>query len=345
MNINKLSYNTILTRRADNSYSPRKQVSFGKFWDNPITSPQHDSIESLYINRPAIVPYSFAQKVFIPNKDIKRMNIPGDWVKIKSGGVDLHSWYIPPKPGKDTVLFCHGNGINLTHSKTVAKELADGGYGVLMVEYEGYGKNKGTPTEKKLYQNAKDAAKWLNNEKGTPNNNIILIGHSLGGPVAANTAASVSEQNHYKALILDSTIPNMATLIKSWIDKHYIVKINEPKKNYTIDRIRKDLQEGGGVFETDKAIPNIPKRTKILVIHSVKDNLVDKTVGEKTMRVVKRYRPDSGTYWDDTSNIFHNHQNYIARMDENLDFISSIPLQPSGVKAKTAFERYRELQK
>ncbi|MFA6990093.1 MAG: alpha/beta fold hydrolase, partial [Candidatus Gastranaerophilaceae bacterium] len=228
--------------------------------------------------------------------------------------------------GKPTVLFCHGNAENITTTQIVAKQLAAKGNGVLMVEYEGYGKSQGASSENKLYQNAIDAAKFLNEKKGIPNNQIILMGHSLGGPIAAHTAASVSEENHFKGLILDSTVPSMADLVKSWIDKDYIAQIDEPKENYSIDRVSEDLKAGGGLFATEKFIPNIPKSTKILVVHSMNDNIVDETVGKKLMETAKTSRPDVDTFWEKSS--FKSHQNYTCRMSKILDFISSPESNP-----------------
>lgn len=320
------------------SKSPKKQLQFRSngfqnldefiksypnvdaFIKNYPQEPRH--VVFLKFTKPKVYPYKAISTVFLPKKDMAPIEIKGEPVVVRSGNVDLNCWFIPPQPGNPTVLFCHGNAENFTTTQTVAKQLAESGNGVMMVDYEGYGKNLGTPSEDKLYQNAIDAAKFLNEKKEIPNNQIIVMGHSLGGPIAAHTAASVSEENHFKGLILDSTVPNMASLVKSWIDNEYIALIDEPKQNYTVERIKNDLKAGGGVFPTEEFIPKIPKSTKILVVHSFEDNVVDGTVGKKLMQVVKASRPDAVTIWEDKSS--KSHQDYICRMSKVTNFISSL---------------------
>lgn len=334
MNIDHLSLkNPISFKKSKSTHTHKKPVHFGS--NNLQSSPTVDTFIKRYPEEPKNVvflkfaipkfyPYKAISTVFVPKKDTLPIEIPGEPVTVRSGNVDLSCWFIPPKPGKPTILFCHGNNTNFTTTQLVAKQLAEAGNGVMMADYEGYGKNPGTPSEDKLYQNALDAAKFLNENKGIPNNQIILMGHSLGGPIAAHTAASVSEQNHFKGLVLDSTVPNMATLVKSWIDNDYVATIDEPKQNYTLERVKQDLKSGGGAFPTEEFIPKVPKSTKILVVHSFNDNVVDGTVGKKLMQTVKASRPDAETYWDPNGRLCH--EDYNCRMPKVLDFIASLPL-------------------
>lgn len=325
---NTLLFNPISSIRSDCSYSAKKQVNFGQNTPKePQKAKEEDSfiksnVASLKFIMPKNYPYKEISKVFVYKEDKSNMEIKGEPAVVKSGDVDLNCWFVPPQPGKPTVLWCHGNAENITATQIVAKQLFEKGNGVMMVEYEGYGKNKGTPSENKLYQNAIDSAKYLNEKKQIPNNRIIVMGHSLGGPIAAHTAASVSEENHFKGVILDSTVPTMTHLVKSWIDNEYIALIDEPKENYSVDRVREDLKAGGGLFETEKSIPNIPKSTKILVIHSSRDNIVDETVGKKLMETVKASRPDAETYWEENST--KSHINYTCRIPKVLDFIDKL---------------------
>jgi pimeloyl-ACP methyl ester carboxylesterase len=329
MNINNLFLNKPVTSKKANI--PQKQVSFAS--NSPLNNPNVDTFIKRYSEEPKNVvflrftmpkfyPYPAISTVFIPKKETVPMEIPGEPVVIKSGGVDLNCWFIPPQPGKPTVLWCHGNNETIANTQIVGKQLSADGNGVMMVEYEGYGTNQGTPSEQKLYQNAMDAAKFLNEQKGIPNSHIIVMGHSLGGPIAAHTAASVPEGNHFKGLVLDSTVPNMESLVKSWIDNDYIAIIDQPKANYTLDRIKNDLKTGGGLFPTEEFIPRVPKSTKILVVHSMDDNIVDGTIGKKLMNIVKAHRPDATTIWE--ANSSKSHQDYNARMPAVLNFVSSL---------------------
>ncbi|MEW5818652.1 MAG: alpha/beta fold hydrolase [Cyanobacteriota bacterium] len=335
MNINSmLLNNSVPPKQVNNAQS--KQTSFGlnslqnnsqtpQFADAFVKRVEQEPKNVVFLKfiMPKVFPYNAIKGVFVPRKDLEPMNIQGEPVVMKSGNIDINCWFIPPQPGKPTVLLCHGNAENITHSQPTAKQLAAQGIGVFMVDYEGYGKNEGTPSESKLYQNALDGAKYLNEQKGIPNNQIIVMGHSLGGPIAAHTAASVPEGNHFKAVILDSTVPSMAALVKSWIDHDYIAKTEEPKENYPLERVINDLKTGGGLFLTKESIPKIPASTKILVVHSVNDNVVDGIVGKSLMDTVKAFKPDAETFWEKESS--KSHQNYTCRMPKILDFISSLP--------------------
>jgi predicted esterase len=337
MNINSLMFtNPITPKRVDNSLSRNNQTSFTSLKVENNQAPAEPAknmftfiqkmqdgpknVEFLRFMIPQVFPYPAIKGVFIPNKETVPMEIPGEPAIVRSGSVDLPCWFIPPQPGKPTVLWCHGNNENITKTQVVAKQLTAEGNGIMMVEYEGYGNAKGTPSEQKCYQNAIDAAKYLNTQKGIPNSQIVVMGHSLGGPIAAHTAASVSEQDAFKGLVLDSTVPDMAVLVKSWIDNDYLAQVSEPKENYPLERVRQDLATGGGLFPTEQFIPNIPKSTKILVVHSSKDNVVDGYVGKQLMQIVKAYRPDAITQWESESSL--SHQNYECRMPAVASFVS-----------------------
>lgn len=314
--------------KQTNSINAQKQVSFGenKFSKNSTQCPDmKDEFHKLWIMMPPIVRY---KEMIVPVFNINRwggkMKIQGTYETVKSGDIDLKCFFVPPQKGKPTVLWCHGNGESVEHTQIIAKQLAAKGNGVMMVEYEGYGNSPGKASEQKLYQNAIDAAKYLNEKKNIPNSQIFVMGHSLGGPIAAHTAASAKEGSHFAGVILDSTVPSMPDLVKSYIDHNYLAKAEEPKKNYTLSRIRRDLDPkngGGGLYETKEFIKQVPKSTEVFVINSVNDDIVDQTVGQKTMNAVRAVRPDAGVYWETKSS--RSHLNYKARMPKIIEFIDS----------------------
>lgn len=110
-------------------------------------------------------------------------------VYIKSeDGLDLLAWYVPPakKDGKIVVIF-HGNCCTLAYRAVKAKSFFSKGYGVLLVEYRGYGGNSGTPSEEYFYKDARAAAVWLG-KRGYRNDQIVAYGNSLGSGVAVQFA-------------------------------------------------------------------------------------------------------------------------------------------------------------
>jgi fermentation-respiration switch protein FrsA (DUF1100 family) len=107
-------------------------------------------------------------------------------------GLELIAWHIPPKAGGAnlTVVYLHGNGGNIAGRVHRARPLVANGYGLLMVEYRGYGGNPGNPTEQGLYADARAGLDFLRSE-GVSADQIVLLGESLGSGVAVQMAAEL----------------------------------------------------------------------------------------------------------------------------------------------------------
>ena len=59
-------------------------------------------------------------------------------------------------------------------SKGLPSKLSKLNINILLISWRGFSGNKGSPTEKNLYQDAESAIKWLNKQK-VENRNIILF--------------------------------------------------------------------------------------------------------------------------------------------------------------------------
>ena len=123
-----------------------------------------------------------------------------------SDGINISGWFIPAGKRKEIVLFLHGNGGNI--SKRLA--LIDYfnrqiGLPVFIIDYRGYGKSGGTPTEEGTYLDAAAAWEYLTGLRKIKPENIIIYGRSMGGPIAAKLAGKVKS----RLLILDSTFTSM----------------------------------------------------------------------------------------------------------------------------------------
>jgi hypothetical protein len=116
-------------------------------------------------------------------------------------GTPIHAWWCPQKGAADALLYCHGNGGNLSFREEEYRRLRDGlNVSVLAFDYPGYGKSGGKPSEIGCYEAAQAAFDWLT-AKGMPAERIILFGDSLGGGVAAELAT----RRPCRALVLYST--------------------------------------------------------------------------------------------------------------------------------------------
>lgn len=93
----------------------------------------------------------------------------------------------------DTVImYCHGNRDHLDFYWQRTKLLANAGgkhrYGVLMIDYRGYGLSDGKPTEAGLYADVNAGLRWLR-DGGLSSDRLIMYGFSLGSAPATEMAA------------------------------------------------------------------------------------------------------------------------------------------------------------
>ncbi len=103
------------------------------------------------------------------------------------------------------MLFCHGNGGNVALWGDELRLLRDRmGVSVLGFDYRGYGRSEGTPSEAGVLADARAARTWLAQRTGIPENQVVLMGRSLGGAVAVDLAADGA-----RGLILESTFTSM----------------------------------------------------------------------------------------------------------------------------------------
>jgi uncharacterized protein len=121
-------------------------------------------------------------------------------------GTKIHGWYVAREQPLATVLFCHGNAGNVTHRAEILRALHDRvGAAVLILDYRGYGKSEGKPDEAGVLSDARAARAWLALRAGTAEDQIVLMGESLGGAVAVDLATDGA-----RALILEDTFNSIA---------------------------------------------------------------------------------------------------------------------------------------
>jgi fermentation-respiration switch protein FrsA (DUF1100 family) len=125
-------------------------------------------------------------------------------------GLSLLSWYLTPRPGRPVVAYFHGNGGHIGYRAERLLRFAREDFGVLMVEYRGYGSNPGTPSETGFYTDGRTALAFLDRE-GVAHNRLVLYGESLGSGVAVALAA----ENQVAAVILEAPFTSVAEVAQS----------------------------------------------------------------------------------------------------------------------------------
>lgn len=138
-------------------------------------------------------------------------------------GISLHGWLVPADSSTLTVLYFHGNAGNISGRLETIQLLHQLGLNVFIFDYRGYGKSEGTPTEEGTYKDAAAAWRYLVDERKVAESNIIVMGRSLGGAVAAWLAA----RHDPAAAIIESTFTSAADLgadIYPWLPVRWMLK-------------------------------------------------------------------------------------------------------------------------
>lgn len=189
------------------------------------------SIVSIAVGYTAIVllVYLFQHKlIYYPSRGIyytpsdAGLNYRDVELKTKDN-LALHGWFVPNDSARGTVIFCHGNAGNISGRLETVRTLHRLGLNVLIFDYRGYGKSEGRPTEKGTYRDGEAAWDYVTKNLEIPANRVILMGRSLGGPVAAWVAAN----RNPAALILESTFtraPDLAAEIYPWLPVHRLIR-------------------------------------------------------------------------------------------------------------------------
>jgi fermentation-respiration switch protein FrsA (DUF1100 family) len=124
----------------------------------------------------------------------------------------VEAWYAPapgasPEHPAPAVIYCHGNAELIDTALDHIRGWRKRGYSVLAVEYRGYGRSGGSPSETSLTADAQRFYDTLAARPEIDPSRIIVHGRSLGGGVATALAGS----RPAAALVLESSFTSAAS--------------------------------------------------------------------------------------------------------------------------------------
>ena len=82
------------------------------------------------------------------------------WLRTEDG-VAIHGWWVKSEGSRLATLFLHGNAGNIGHRAGHIREIVAAGSDVLIIDYRGYGRSQGRPTERGLKADAGAAWDYL----------------------------------------------------------------------------------------------------------------------------------------------------------------------------------------
>jgi len=158
-------------------------------------------------------------RVFIPSPSI--FNLPFENLFIKSrDGTELHMFLIKQNSGSErapTIMFLHGNAGNIGHRLGNVKGLHQSvGCNIALLEYRGYGRSEGSPSEEGFYMDAQACLDYLHSRPDLASNKIVVFGRSLGGAVAIDLASRSINKDRIGAVLVENTftsIPEIAEIL------------------------------------------------------------------------------------------------------------------------------------
>ena len=109
-------------------------------------------------------------------------------------GARIHGWLVPGRRDGAaatplTIIHFHGNAENIGYCLPLASLTRAAGHDLLLLDYRGYGRSAGRPTERGIYRDGEAALDHLR-RRGVPDDRIVLWGRSIGASVAVHLAAS-----------------------------------------------------------------------------------------------------------------------------------------------------------
>ncbi|WP_200937594.1 alpha/beta hydrolase [Variovorax sp. Root473] len=173
----------------------------------------------------------------------------------------LHGLWLggaPETTETPVLLYLHGARYNVAGSAPRIQRMHELGFSVLAIDYRGFGKSsKGLPSEASAREDARAAWTWL--AARHPRQHRYIFGHSLGGAIGIDLAATVGDES---GTIVESTFTSIADVASSfkwgWL----------PFGPFITQR-----------FEAIRTVKDIG--APLLVVHGTADSLINPTLGRK----------------------------------------------------------------
>lgn len=253
----------------------------------------------LYGGLLVVLTFLQSKLLYFPTKDMLSpsrfgLNVEDVWVT-SSGGKKIHGWWVPHPKAKLTLLWFHGNAGNLTHRAPMISEFqASFQVNILILDYQGYGKSEGSPSEEGIYADAKAMWDWLLQEKQQKPEQIVVLGRSLGCAIASHLVTQVQPA----ALILDSPFSSFVDVASAhfpWLPVRWIARFRYTTAEY------------------------VKKRScPLLVIHSPDDEVIPYKLGQRCYEQAaspKEFLQIQGTHND---GFYQSKSDYVAAVRKFL---------------------------
>lgn len=183
-------------------------------------------------------------------------------VRVTTGGAEAYGLFLPsPASGPAAlIMFMHGNGELADYWVGEFDVPRSWGFGVLLVEYPGYGRAAGSPSEKSITEATRALYDWAAKDPRVDPKRVVAYGRSLGGGAAARLAL----ERPVAAMILESAFTSVADFAARFMAPALLIR--DP-------------------FDNRKALASY--RGPLLVIHGRNDTIVPFEHGRELAAIVQ----------------------------------------------------------
>lgn len=222
-------------------------------------------------------------------------------VQIKtSDGLALHAWHVPAVSSRATLLFFHGNAGNISHRLDSILIFHELGLSVLILDYRGYGRSQGNPSEEGTRRDARAAWRHLVEDRGLAPGEIVVFGRSLGAAVAAELARGRKPA----AVILESaftSVPDIAQEAYWFLPARWLSRFE---------------------YATAEYVAEIP--APVLVIHSEDDEIIPFHHGRTVFEAAREPKRLLVLRGDHNTGFLISESNYRRGIDEFLSGVAGL---------------------
>ncbi|MEM8600951.1 MAG: alpha/beta fold hydrolase [Bacteroidota bacterium] len=131
---------------------------------------------------------------------------------IAAGADSVEAWLLPPtvetSEAYPVFIYAHGNAELIDFAVPTAQPARARGFGVLLIEFPGYGRSGGSPSRTALIEAYTNGYDWLVARPDVDAEAVVFLGRSLGGAVVCDLAVRRSS----RALVLQSTFTDLASM-------------------------------------------------------------------------------------------------------------------------------------
>ena len=150
----------------------------------------------------------------------------------------LHGWHlssrIKPDEPEQTVLFLHGNAMNISNHLGGVYWLPDFGIEAYIFDYRGYGKSEGVPFLQGILLDIDYAISTVISRLDT-NQKIWIIGHSVGASMGIYAISQSRFKNRIKGYIAVSAFSDYHEVTRNFLSRHWSTWLFQWPLSYTVN--------------------------------------------------------------------------------------------------------------